>query len=265
MLKKCAALVLSLLLVAFNCRAEEGVRSPRELAGPPPLALSQPVKSFKMETMYEHVNGEAELFRRFGATTLEYSLYEKGEVTITADLVTLPTVEHAYGLYRLYTACPEELTEERTDAGMITTGDKTAYGYAGNLFFRINAYRAEDEKPFFRQFAQALGPAAKGSKLLDGLAALAARPCGSVYIPDDVDPLFASGPGWRVTAPDTTKVYLSALEGEAERERILKELKADGSNVNVYPLSVAAWSRGEKVADQSFVNNLKKLIKDDAK
>jgi len=79
--------------------------------------------------MFEHVNGEAELLKRYGAVGLSYTLYEaQSGNSVSIDLVDMVTTENAFGLYRLYAGCDEGSIEFEISGGRVRKGDLGSSG-----------------------------------------------------------------------------------------------------------------------------------------
>lgn len=212
--------------------------------------------------MYEHVNGEAELLKRYGALGVTYALYEgAGDTVLSVDIVDLGAPENAFGLLALYTGCdgsPEEMA-----GTLVYMGTYTSYARRGSLFIRVDV-DADDGESITREFFEALprvltGKLAKPEPLPPVLAAFqkaARKPCEVGFHPEDVDYDLEAGPGYTWIGPEgqtcfarlfTTQEealsFVSALEGKG-----VKEIAAKGKAV--------AWSQESVSGTGTYLANI---------
>jgi len=224
-----AGFCLFLLSCGLAGASDPGAAMPRAFGAGDLFRSSEEFKVFTAETMYEHVDGEAELFKRFGATRLVYGLYE-GPVrtSVTVDAVELGSPENAFGLYRLYTGCEEDTREEAVDQGRFYASDSTAFAWVGTSFLRVNAADSPEPLAVFRgfltAFAQKTTPAVPLPGYVAELERAARRPCDVRYFPDFVDPALEVGPGYRWVTPGGKTAFLLQRSSAAEGAALAGEL-----------------------------------------
>lgn len=85
------------------------------------LTMVEEVKTWNPDNMYEHVNGEDELLKRYGVVSLAYAAYEnESGGYLSADILDLGAAVNAYGLYNLYAGCIAMYSEGYGDARLAT-------------------------------------------------------------------------------------------------------------------------------------------------
>src|SRR5210317_127843 len=96
-------LLVTALSIPFAALAENIPNLPKSIGSAPALTRVEDVRTWESENMYEHVNGEAELLKRYGATSLTFAAYEnEAEDYFAIDILDMQEPINAYGLYRLY-------------------------------------------------------------------------------------------------------------------------------------------------------------------
>ncbi|UCF88993.1 MAG: hypothetical protein JSV70_01690, partial [bacterium] len=110
---------------------------PESIGSEPALRLVEKPGTWTPENMYEHVNGEAELLIRYGATGLVNAYYENDAgASLSADILDLGAPVNAYGLFSLYAGCEGE--EYAFSGATVLAGDYTYYAIYGRYFMRID-------------------------------------------------------------------------------------------------------------------------------
>jgi hypothetical protein len=88
------------------------------------LAMIAEPKSWTPDNMYEHVNGEAELLKRYGAVLLVYASYENDKgAYLSVDILDMGVPVNAFGLYSLYAGCDGD--EYSASGSTVLSGDFT--------------------------------------------------------------------------------------------------------------------------------------------
>jgi len=210
----------------------------------PSFFMKEPPRIFSAEGMFEHVNGEAELLKRYGAIGLSYALYEtQSGDSVSIDLIDMVTPENAYGLYRLYAGCDEGSVELEISGGRVLKGDFTVYAQMGSGFFRINTMTEgrdwETSRVFIGELFARMPSASTSPAALAVLKDFARSPCDVSYNPDDVDYDLEAGPGYKWVADNDLAYFLRSFTdrkdalsfGASLREKSVKCVIVDGDNV----------------------------------
>jgi hypothetical protein len=212
---------------------------------------------FTPENMYEHINGEAELLKRYGATGLIYASFsiEDGD-SVTVELFDLKSSENAYGLYRLYTGCDEENEEVRQAEFIISVAQTTSFAFKGNIFLRINTMSAHDScKNLAIYVAEnifaTLDVLEPYPSLVSVISRHAKRECDISYHPDEVDFERGFGSGYRWGGRDGNDYYLKACANGKEAKIFLDRLSRNEDILSVSTGKIVAWttSKGEKTKE----------------
>ncbi|UCF31147.1 MAG: hypothetical protein JSV26_01605 [bacterium] len=203
------------------------------------------VREWAPETMYEHINGEAELLRRYGAVSLSNALYEgPGGTTLSVDIVDLGTPLNAFGLLALYSGC--EGSPEEISGTHVFPGTYTSYARNGPFFIRIDV-DSDDGASVTREFLTGLSgtfPVSQPLPDVVGVLQHAARaPCDVGYHPEDVDYDLGAGPGYLWTAPGGQACFMRLLETPAEAGGLAAALTEKGVRGLVTIGRAVAWSR----------------------
>jgi len=116
----CTILLFAALSFPITSYAADILNFPDTLGSDPALTRAGVVQSWDPDNMFEHVNGEAELLKRFGAASLTFVSYENDNGDyFSIDVLDMREPINAYGLYRLYTGCDDteyKLLEEKGPA-----------------------------------------------------------------------------------------------------------------------------------------------------
>lgn len=210
---------------------------------------------YSREDMYEHINGEAELFKRFGVRRLVYASFStKHGDSVTVEMVDFETMEGALGIFRLYSGCDEGTDEVDFPGFRILRSGTSAFALKGNLFMRVYTFADTAgcgdlagefvEKIFSR--VETESPIPSAARVLEGAAG---RRCDVSFHPDDADVERGSGPGYRWKDGDANECYMRILGSKEEARRLFEEISRNGGVTAVMGGHVVSWTgaKGEKI------------------
>jgi hypothetical protein len=221
------------------------------------------VQSWPAETMYEHVNGEAELLKRYGAFGVSYALYEgAGETVLSVDIIDLGESLNAFGLLSLYTGCDGD--PEKVDGTLLYPGTWTSYGRRDGLFIRVDV-DAPDGPGLTRQFIKALSRGLPEPSPLppevDVFRHAARRPCEVGYHPEDVDYDLDAGPGYTWTGTEGQACFARVLLSRDEAVSLMAALEGKGVKTVRAKGRVVAWSKEAMAGTGAYLENvLEKVV-----
>ena len=236
-------LALVLLLPASGYPGD-GFPWPAALGEDPALGMEGKPERWSPDTMYEHINGEAELLRRYGAAVLEYARYEGGGATLAADVLDMGSALNAFGLFRLYAGCDQE--EVLRSGAVVLPGEYTSYVLLGRYFMRIDAEGSGSPSPletFLERVSADLPPAEPLPRAVARLQGLARKPCEVGYHPEDVDYDLQAGPGYTWTGPEGGAYFLRLLPTSDEAEILAATLRDRGAPTVLVWGNAVTWPR----------------------
>jgi hypothetical protein len=119
---------------------EEHALLPESIGDTGWLRVSE-VSRFVGDSLFEYINGAAEMYHKYDFVDLQASEYHKGESVITADLYRFPNVDRAFGMY----------TTLRPDEPDTVSLGAEGFAFGANLVFvkgpyMANVYTYEDSK-----------------------------------------------------------------------------------------------------------------------
>ncbi len=210
-------LLLAVLLFPVIGFAAEPPSLPDSFGSNPALAMVAEPKSWTPDNMYEHVNGEAELLKRYGAVLLVYASYENDKgAYLSVDILDMGVPVNAFGLYSLYAGCDGD--EYSASGATILSGDFTSYAILGRYFMRIDFETDGDSKggkplvgEFLLELSKGLPAPGPLPTTVMRLKKLARKPCEVSYQPEHVDYDLEAGPGYTWTGPDGGTYFISFL------------------------------------------------------
>jgi hypothetical protein len=203
------------------------------------------VKTWPPETMYERVNGEAELLKRYGAMELAHTVYEGGGGAFLAvDLLDMGAPVNAYGLYRLYAAC--EGGEFTVSGATVLPGDWTYYARRGRFFLRMEVEGetpASVVKDFLNALSGTLPAPGPLPETLETLLDTTGKACGVHYHPENVNYDLDAGPGYSWEGPGGEVYYLRLEETAEKADFLAAKLKSRGVVCVSIRGSMVAWPK----------------------
>ncbi len=108
----------------------------------PGWAAASPVKTFTRDNLYDHIDGEAELYYPYGFLRVASLTYVNGENTIVADVYEMGSSLDAFGIYSNY-------RYEGADSVQIGTesfaGESQLMFYQGRFFTRLTVLGDPEE------------------------------------------------------------------------------------------------------------------------
>ena len=245
-----AVLLFAVLLAPAASPAIDTSSLPESLGSDPALTRIDDVQSWDPDTMYEHVNGEAELLKRYGAISLSFVAYENDSGDyFSVDLLDLGKPINAYGLYRLYGGC--DAAEYSVSEALVLADDYAPHALYGPYFLRFNvdvSDQTDGEKlvdDFLKQF---IGSAPDQPPLPPTLAALqeqALHPCEVNYHPEQVDYDLESGPGYAWIGPDKQHYFMAVLASLDEAQGQAGSLKSKGVKTLLIEENTVIWQKND--------------------
>lgn len=214
------------------------------------LTQAAEIMTWSADTMYEHVNGEAELLKRYGATNLAFTYYENTQGDYFAvELLDMGKPINAYGLYRLYAACEDG--EYQVVGATVLEGDYTSYAILGRHFLRINTESdvVEDSRglvdDFLSKFAEELSVDVGGKSMdvLEYLQGKARKPCEVEYHPEHLDFDLEAGPGYAWVGPNGKNYLLNLLPHKSAVQQHADFLRQKGVTVLIASGKTVLWQK----------------------
>lgn len=104
------------------------------------------IETYSTETLWEKINGEAELFRRFGFLGAAFARYEQpGDIdrSLEVAVYVLPDSLSAFGLFATFTS-PEEPQAEFGNGAVI--GSYQGYLWHGGYFVIVSAFGPAEDR-----------------------------------------------------------------------------------------------------------------------
>ena len=257
--------ILSVVLFSSESGTSANIISlPNTIGSSPRLSMVDELKTWTPDNMYEHVNGEAELLKRYGVIILTSAAYENeaGDY-LSADILDMGSPVNAFGLYRLYAGCDGE--EYSSHGATVLSGDFTSYAILGHHFMRIdfdtNGGRENGKylvDGFLLELSRVLPVSEPLPAVIDRLEELARKPCEVGYHPEHVDYDLETGPGYTWIGPNGVTYFIRFLSSPDEAEVYGAALKSRGAP------AVQVWKNGvswPKVNTEQSTGYLEKVVK----
>lgn len=243
-------LIVAVLLVRLPSAVGETPHLPLAIGADPGLEQIEEVRSWGPEDMFEHVNGEAELLKRYGVVNLSFISYENDQGDyFSVDIIDLFKPINAYGLYRLYTGC--DGFEYRFSEALINADEFAAHAAVGPYYLRFNidvSESAGSPKDLINDFLKTFSSnRAKQPVLPAALASLqekARKSCEVHYHPEHIDYDLESGPGYSWVGPDNHTYFAALLTSRNEAELYASTLQARGIKSLLVSGNSVIWRQG---------------------
>ena len=214
-----AALVVAASSAQGGDGLAERVPSAGQLA---PLQLAGAVESFSPETLWERINGEAELYRLYGLAEAAMAYFEDprdAERGVEVSLFRLADPLGAFGLFAVFRGTggtPLDLG----NGGVLD--DYQAQFWQGDLFALFHAFgtdgtRRKDLRRAAQAVSQGLGAPRDPPKLLTRFSGLV-RPDSIRYYPDHLFGRATLPPGLSGTHAGGTVLFIGTTGGETLSE-----------------------------------------------
>jgi hypothetical protein len=222
---------------------------PDSIGVKPVLTMVEEVKIWTPDNMYEHVNGEAELLKRYGAVNLAYAAYEnEGGDYLSADIMDMGATLNAFGLYSLYAGCNGDQYESY--GATVLPGDFTSYAFSGRHFMRIDFEASggiTDGKKlvdhFLSKLQKVLPPSEPLPLVTERLKKMARKPCEVGYHPEHIDYDLESGPGFSWIGPSGGLFFVRLLSSPDDAEHYAAALRSKTVLTVLAEGSAVAWSK----------------------
>lgn len=258
-------------LLPFSVTAADILTLPDSIGSNPVLSRVEELKSWTPDTMYEQVNGEAELLKRYGALSLAYVTYEHdGGAYLSSEILDMSAPVNAFGLYRLYAGCDGD--ENSFSGATVLSGDFTSYAILGQHFMRIDVDvndGLEGGKSLVDEFLLAISKELPASAplpvVLERLKKMARKPCEVGYHPEHVDYDLETGPGYTWVGPDGETYFVRILPSPEEAEDYAAALTSRGAQAVLVWINVVAWAKAPTLQTPDYLKEVAKTLVEQGK
>jgi hypothetical protein len=241
-------LLAAALLLPLTGFAGDTLALPDSIGADPVLTRVEGPTLWTPDNMYEHVNGEAELLKRYGVVNLTYAAYEsEGGDYLSVDILDMGAAVNAFGLYSLYAGCDGD--EYNAYGATVLSGDFTFYVMLGHYFIRIDfdvSAESEEGKKLVDDFLsilqRVLPPSQPLPETVGLLKKIARDPCEVGYHPEHLDYDLETGPGFVWTGPDGEEYFLRLFESQETAERFAAALGKKGILTVLSRDKAVSWS-----------------------
>jgi hypothetical protein len=242
------SLLAALLILPLPGATDDSPTLPDSIGTNPVLTRVEGPATWNPDNMYEHVNGEAELLKRYGVVSLTYVTYEsEGGSFLSVDILDMGASVNSFGLYSLYAGC--EGNEYSSYGATVLPGDFTSYAMLGHYFMRIdfdasgvNKKGKELVDDFLLMLQKVLPPIEPLPKIVGYLKKMARKPCEVSYHPEHMDYDLETGPGYTWTGPDSGEYLLRFLPSKEEAELYSAALRKKGISLVLTRSNAVSWS-----------------------
>ena len=250
MLSLRVAFFCTVCFLPLVCISAEIPVFPNSIGSARDLPQAAEVKTWNPDSMYEHVNGEAELLKRYGALSLAFTYYENthGDY-FSVEMLDMGKPINAYGLYRLYAACEDG--EYQMVGATVLGDDYTSYALLGRYFLRLNAESTGAEAgralvdDFLKRFAEELTVdiTGKSMRVLEYLQEKARKPCEVQYHPEHLDYDLEAGPGYAWIGLDGQNYFLNLLPTDSAAQQHAEFLRQKGVTTMITTGKTVLWQK----------------------
>jgi hypothetical protein len=253
-------------LLPFSVTAADILTLPDSIGSNPVLSRVEELKFWTPDNMYEQVNGEAELLKRYGALSLAYVTYEHdGGAYLSSEILDMGAPVNAFGLYRLYAGCDGD--ENSLSGATVLSGDFTSYAILGQHFMRIDVDvndGLEGGKSLVDEFLLAISKELPASAplpvVLERLKKMARKPCEVGYHPEHVDYDLESGPGYTWVGPDGGTYFVRILPSPVEAEGYAAALTIRGAQAVLVWTNVVTWAKTPTLQTPDYLREVAKTL-----
>jgi hypothetical protein len=259
---------LAVLLLPAAGTAADMINLPGSFSSDPAMKIVEEPKTWTPDNMYEHVNGEAELLKRYGAVSLVYASYKNDqEAYLSVDVLDMGAPVNAFGLYSLYAGCDGE--EYKTSGATVLAGDFTSYATWGRYFMRIDFETEGDSgdgrslvDKFLSELSRSLPAPESLPGAVDRLKKLARKPCEVGYHPEHVDYDLEAGPGYTWVGPEGGTYFIRFLSSPDEAQVHAAVLRNRGASTVLVWGNAVTWPKVRTDETSGYLKGvLKKVVK----
>ena len=258
----CTILLFAALTFPITSYAADILNFPDTLGSDPALTRAGVVQSWDPENMFEHVNGEAELLKRFGAASLTFVSYENDNGDyFSIDVLDMREPINAYGLYRLYTGCDD--TEYKLSEATVLPDEYAPQALRGRYYFRFNVDITGDTdrgeklvEDFLKKVISGVPKQPALPAVLEKLQQKALQPCEVNYHPEHVDYDLESGPGYTWIGPDQQSYFLTFLPSVNEAELHAESLKNRGLTTALLLENAVIWQKNDENRATAYMEEI---------
>ena len=261
-------LFLAVLIFPVAGTAADISSLPDSFGSGPAMAMVEEPRTWTPDNMYKHINGEAELLKRYGTVGLAFAAYENDRgAYLSVDLLDMGVTVNAFGLYSLYAGCDGE--EYSVSGATVLSGDFTSYAILGRYFMRIDFETNEDSEDgqplvseFLSEFSKILPAPGPLPVAVERLKKLARKPCEVGYHPENVDYDLEAGPGYTWIGPDGGTYFIRFLPSPDEAKVHAAILRSRGAPTVLVWGNAVTWPKVRTERTAGYLKGvLKKVVK----
>ena len=259
-------LLFAAFLLPVSVTATDILPLPESIGSNPVLNRVEEPQAWTPENMYEHVNGEAELLKRYGVLSLAYISYEhEGGAYLSVDILDMGASVNAFGLYRLYTGCDGD--ENSFSGATVVSEDFTSYAIFGKYFMRIDVDADnvhEGGKSLVNAFLLAVSKVLPTPDplpaVIKSLKKMARKPCEVGYHPEHMDYDLEAGPGYIWVGPDGGSYFIRILTSPEEAEVYAKALTGSGAQDVLVWINTVTWAKVPTLQTPEYLKEVAKTV-----
>lgn len=263
-----ASILFAVLAIPVQVYSFDSGAFPESIGTDPVLARTGEVMNWDPQNMFEHVNGEAELFIRYGALSLAFVSYENDSGDyFSVDLLDVGNPLNAYGLYRLYSGCDGD--ELQVFEATVLADEFVPHANLGRYFIRINIDTGDNAHngsalvaDFLKHLSNNIAEQPALPPALEILGSRARERCEVNYHPEHIDYDLEAGPGYSWIGPDGNAYFLVVLDSQDQAKLRAQALKDKGvANLVLYKNAII-WGKAGDDWSAGYVEDIVKEIVD---
>ena len=263
-------ILLSILTVPSLSFSFDISAFPKLIGNDTALARTDEIFTWNPDNMFEHVNGEAELLKRFGVVSLTFVSYESDDGDyVSIDMFDLGIPINAYGLYRLYAGCDGQ--EYTVLNATVLFDEYTQYVLLGQYFLRINLDISNDAaagndlvNEFLKHLSNNFDQQFVLPSTLTFLKRIAITPCEVNYHPEHIDYEVESGPGYSWIGQDGNTYFLATLDSQTSAKNYVGSLKDKGIIAILNRQNVVIWKKNDGEGTTDYMQEILKGLGDES-